>query len=62
MFFGILILKNKSTTPKNSGAQNFSSTPQASITNKIDISNFSVSWFEINIENLKLIQNGNSKI
>lgn len=63
MFFSILILKNKSTTPKNSGAQNFSSTPQASITNKVDISNFSVSWFEINnIENLKLIPNFSQKV
>ncbi len=61
--FGILILKNQSTTPEKSGAQNISPTPKSSKENVIDLDNLRVSWFEVsNIDNLKLIPNFSEKL
>src|SRR5260221_2985793 len=61
--FGILILNNKSTTPQNSGAQNFSPTLKNLTINSLSIDNFTISWFEItNIDNLKLIPNFSEKL
>src|SRR5258708_17088165 len=62
LIFGILILKNKSTTPQKCGAQNLAPLPLPT-SNSIDISSLKISWFEINnIDNLKLIPNFTEKL
>src|SRR5258708_2278740 len=62
LIFGILILKNHSTTPQKPKAEDFSPTP-IGINNSIEVDGFTVSWFEIdNIDNLKLIPNFSEKL
>lgn len=62
LIFGILILKNKSTTPQKSGAQNLAPSPLPT-SNSININSLKISWYEINnVDNLKLIPNFSEKL
>lgn len=63
LVLGILILKNQTTTPKKSGAQNISPTPTPTTNTSINLDNFRVSWFQIdNINTLILIPNFKEKL
>ncbi len=63
LVFGILVLKNKSTTPGSSSAEsNVAINESSSKSHSVDLDNFTISWFETgNLDHLLLIPNFKEK-